>query len=149
MSVAMTQNECQAFLANDLVAIMSVQRDRRGPLSAPVWYAYDPGGEVQIWTGGDSVKTRLARKAGRFTVCVQLASPPYKYVTVDGPVVAIDKIDFDKELRPLVHRYLGQEEGDQYLDELGGREGLEDDVLIRMAPEHWYSEDHSREDEAV
>ena len=145
MSLAMTEDECETFLAGAHVAVMSVQREGRGPLSMPVWYAYDPGGEVRIWAGGNSTKVRLVKRVGRFTVCVQRATPPYKFVSVEGPMVAIEPIDFERDLRPLVYRYLDREEGDHYLEELGGSAALKEDVLIRMSPDRWFSQDHSKE----
>lgn len=143
----MTQDECETFLAQPHVAVMSVQRDDLGPLSVPVWYAYEPGGSIEIWSGSNSAKLEHVRHFGRFTICVQRDEPPYKYVSVEGPVDAIETIDYDRELQPLVFRYLGREEGKQFLADLGGREGAKEDVLIRMSPEHWVSEDFSKADE--
>jgi nitroimidazol reductase NimA-like FMN-containing flavoprotein (pyridoxamine 5'-phosphate oxidase superfamily) len=145
MSLAMTRQEREAFLAADRVAVISIERPGRGPLAVPVWYTYTPGGEVLIWAGADSLKVRLIRKAGRFTLCVQQEEQPYKYVTVEGPVVAIDPIDFERQLKPLVYRYEGRPAGDRYIDELGGKDGVAQDVILRMAPEHWLSEDHSKD----
>ena len=145
MSLAMTQQEREAFLAADHVAVISVERTARGPLAVPVWYAYEPGGEVRIWAGADSLKVRLIQRAGRFNVCVQQEEQPYKYVSVEGPVIAIDSIDFERDLKPLIYRYLGRPAGDRYIQELGGSDGVAEDIIIRMSPEHWLSEDHSKE----
>lgn len=148
MSLSMTKTEREAFLAAVHVAVLSVAETGRGPLAIPVWYAYDPGGEVRIWTGGEARKLELIRQAGRFSLCVQEEIWPYKYVSVEGPVVAIGPIDLERELRPLVYRYLGQEEGQRFLDSLGGSAAGTGDVLIRMRPERWLTMDGTKEEES-
>ncbi len=139
----MNDEEREAFLGDVHVAIISISEEGRGPLTVPVWYAYQPGGEVHIWTGGNSHKARLLRKQDRFSLCVQQENQPYKYVSVEGPVVSIEPVDLDHDLRPLVYRYLGPVEGDEYLESLGGQSAGTGDVLIRMKPEHWLSADYS------
>ena len=144
MSTAMTKDEREAFLAAVHVAVISVPEPGRGPFTVPIWYAYEPGGEVYIWTGSTARKLQLLRQAGRYSLCVQQETPPYKYVSVEGPVTAIEPIQLERDLRPLVYRYLGQVEGDQYLALLGGDAAGSGDVVVRMRPEHWRSEDFSK-----
>ncbi len=145
MSSAMTKAEREAFLADVHVAVVSIPEAGRGPLTVPVWYGYDVGGEVRIWTGGASRKVRLLRQAERFSLCVQQETPPYKYVSVEGPVVSIAPIDLERDLRPLIYRYLGPDEGAQFIEQLGGSSAGQGDVLIRMRPERWLSEDYSKQ----
>ena len=102
MSLAMTKEEREAFLDEVHVAIISIPESGRGPLTVPVWYAFVPEGDFHIWTGGDSRKARLLREAGRFSLCVQQETPPYKYASAEGPVVAIEPIQLERDLRPLV-----------------------------------------------
>jgi nitroimidazol reductase NimA-like FMN-containing flavoprotein (pyridoxamine 5'-phosphate oxidase superfamily) len=144
MSFAMTREEREAFLAEVHVAVISIADGGRGPLTVPVWYAFVPDGEFHIWTGGNSRKARLLRKTGRFSLCVQHETPPYKYVSAEGPVVAIEPIQLKRDLRPLVNRYLGAEDGNNYIEELGGDSAGTGDILIRMKPERWLSEDYSK-----
>jgi nitroimidazol reductase NimA-like FMN-containing flavoprotein (pyridoxamine 5'-phosphate oxidase superfamily) len=144
MSLVMTQAECEAFLAELHVAIISVAEEGRGPLTVPIWYNYEPGGEIKLWTGGNARKVKLMRQAGRFSLCVQKETRPYKYVSVEGPVVAIEPIDLERDLRPLVYRYLGPEEGQRYLDSLGGPTAGTGDLVICMRPERWNSLDFAK-----
>ena len=144
MSLTMTKEERQAFLAEVHVAIISIPEPGRGPLTVPVWYAFVPEGEFHIWTGGSSRKARLLREAGRFSVCVQQETPPYKYVSVEGPVLSIEPIQPERDLRPMVNRYLGPEEAEEFIEGLGGSSAGTGDVLIRMKPERWLSEDYSK-----
>jgi hypothetical protein len=144
MLLTMTKEEREAFLDEVHVAIISIPESGRGPLTVPVWYAFVPEGEFHIWTGGNSRKARLLREAGRFSLCVQQETPPYKYVSVEGPVVAIEPIRLERDLRPLVYRYMGVEEGNNFIESLGGDSAGTGDILVRMKPERWLSEDYSK-----
>ena len=66
----------------------------------------------------------------------------YKYVSVEGPVVAIEAADVDRDLRPLARRYLGTEGGDAYV--AATREDHRDNVLVRMRPERWLTADYAK-----
>lgn len=143
MAMEMTQEEREAFLNEVHVAVISVPEAGRGPLSVPVWYAYTPQGEIHVWTGGDSRKVALLQEAGRCSVCVQQETIPYKYVSAEGPVT-IEPIQLERDLRPLVYRYLGEVEGQAYIADLGENPGS-GDVLIRLRPERWHSLDFAKE----
>ena len=56
---SMTQQERQDFLADLHVGVLSLSDDSRGPLTVPIWYDYDPGGELWFITGPDSRKAKL------------------------------------------------------------------------------------------
>ena len=57
MALTMTKEEREAFLADVHVAVVSVVEDGHGPLVVPIWYSYEPGGEV----GGVFVRMRPER----------------------------------------------------------------------------------------
>jgi len=65
MSLAMTKQERERFLADLHVGIISISEEGRGPLTVPIWYSYTPGGEVRAVTGATSRKAQLLRKAHR------------------------------------------------------------------------------------
>src|SRR5262245_31279727 len=77
MALTMTRLEREAFLAGVHVGIISIAEEGRGPLTVPIWYAYEPGGELRVITGRSSRKGRLLAHAGRFSICVQTETPPY------------------------------------------------------------------------
>src|SRR5690348_3289526 len=106
MATTMTREEREAFLAAVHVGVLSVAQEGRAPLTMPVWYSYTPGGEVHVITGATTRKAHALRAAGRFSLCVQSEAPPYSYVTVEGPVAAIEPVDLERDLRPLARRYL-------------------------------------------
>jgi nitroimidazol reductase NimA-like FMN-containing flavoprotein (pyridoxamine 5'-phosphate oxidase superfamily) len=142
MSYSMTVEERQAFLAGVHVGVMCVEAEGRGPAAVPVWYDYEPGGEVRLCSGKSAKKVSLLERAGRFSLCAQDEDRPYRYVSVEGPVVAIEPCDRERDLRPIARRYLGVEGGDRYVEETLGTSS----VLIRMRPERWSSRDYGKED---
>jgi len=144
MSLVMSKAEREAFLSEIHVAIISIPEPGRGPLTVPVWYAYDTSGELRVWTGGNSRKAILLQQAKRISICIQQETPPYRYVSAEGPVISTEPIRLEQELRPLIYRYLGEEEGDQFIESLGGDTAGTGDILVRMKPERWLSEDYSK-----
>ena len=98
MSTGMTVAEREAFLAGVHVGIISIGEAGRGPLTAPIWYAYEPGGELAIVIEAESRKAGLLREGGRVSLCAQDEQPPYKYVSVEGPVVSIAPADVERDL---------------------------------------------------
>ena len=145
MSLAMTRSEREAFLAGVHVGVLSVAEDGRGPLSVPIWYAYEPGGELRLVTERGSRKGRLLARAMRLSLCVQTETPPYQYVSVEGPVVALEDADVERDVRPLARRYLGRELGDRYVEATGGTDARGGSVLVRLRPERWLSVDYRKQ----
>ncbi len=139
----MTKEQREAFLADVHVGVISIAADNgRGPLTIPIWYFYEPGGEVRVVTARTSSKAQLLERAGRFSLCVQKETPPYQYVSVEGPIVAIEAADLERDRRPLAHRYLGVPLGDRYIDSTRNAVG---NVLVRMRPERWLTVDYARQ----
>ena len=145
MSLFMTKQEREAFLADVHVGVISIAEVGRGPLTVPIWYNYEAGGEIRIMTGRESRKGSLLARADRFSLCAQTESPPYKYVSVEGPIVSTDAADIERDLRPLARRYLGKEGGDRYVEETRNLPTHTDNVLIRMRPDRWLTADYSKE----
>ena len=143
MSQKMTTSEREAFLADLHVGVVSIAEKDRGPLTAPIWYDYEPGGELWILTGRGSRKGKLLEDVGRLSLVAQTETPPYKYVSVEGPITSIGKPDLERDERPMAHRYLGKELGDGYIESTRG-EGEADDMLVKMRPERWLTIDYSK-----
>jgi hypothetical protein len=79
----------EEFLAGVHVGVLSAAMGAPGrTLAVPVWYGYRPGGLVTVLTGRESRKARAIRAAGRFSLCAQDQRPPYRYVSVEGPVLS-------------------------------------------------------------
>jgi nitroimidazol reductase NimA-like FMN-containing flavoprotein (pyridoxamine 5'-phosphate oxidase superfamily) len=144
MSLTMTKQEREEFLADLHVGIISIAEENRGPLTVPIWYSYTDG-EVRVITGRRSLKGILLERAGRFSLCAQTETPPYKYVSVEGPIVSIEPQDTERDVRPMAHRYLGPEVGDRYIEATGGTENREEGVLVRMRPQRWLTVDYAKQ----
>jgi nitroimidazol reductase NimA-like FMN-containing flavoprotein (pyridoxamine 5'-phosphate oxidase superfamily) len=139
MSLSMSRAEREAFLAEVHVGVLTVAAgEGRGPLATPVWYSYQPGGQVTLTTGADSRKAKAIAAAGRFSLCAQVEALPYKYVTVEGRAV-IEPTELAERIA-IARRYLGTESGDAWI----AANPAVDDVMIRMTPEHWQSADFGK-----
>jgi nitroimidazol reductase NimA-like FMN-containing flavoprotein (pyridoxamine 5'-phosphate oxidase superfamily) len=144
VSRAMTYNEREAFLAELHVGVLGVADvDGRGPLILPIWYAYEPGGEIRFVTGQTTRKGRLIERARRVSLCVQDEAPPYKYVMVEGPVVAIEFPVSAEQRRAIAARYLGPEAADGYV--AATAELAEVGALYRVRPERWLTQDFTED----
>ncbi|GAB2650782.1 pyridoxamine 5'-phosphate oxidase family protein [Prescottella soli] len=135
----MSENEREQFLADKHVGVIAAERDGRDPLAVPIWYHYSPGGEVMVWTEHGTVKERLIRASGRFSLCAQQEDPPYRYVSVEGPATFQDAVTAD-DVRPLVHRYLPDAEAEAFIGESFNDRA----VVIRMRPERWFTVDYGK-----
>ena len=144
MSLAMTKQERETFLAGVHIGIISIAEEGRGPLTVPVWYAYDAGGELRVVTGRESRKGRLLARAGKFSLCAQTETPPYKYASVEGPIISTQPAEIERDLRPLARRYLGVEMGDRYIEQTRDASAQAENVLIRMRPERWLTVDYAK-----
>jgi len=132
----MTKADREAFLADVHVGMIGIARDGAPPLTAPVWYSYEPGGDVVFAFEADSEKISRLRTTGEASLCAQTESMPYKYVTVEGPVV-IESPDVAVDAS-LAHRYLGEELGDIYLA------AIADSVtfVVRLTTARWRTVDY-------
>lgn len=139
MEESMSKSERETFLADTHVGIIAIQVEGRAPVMTPVWYSYEPGGELWFLSNEGAKKIEYIKKAGRFTLCAQQEELPYKYVTVEGPVTLIEQVDRTRYMVPLARRYLGKKKGDQYIAETEGMV----EIMIHMRQERWSSADHS------
>lgn len=139
--MSLNAEERARFLAEPHIAALSVaDRAGRAPLTVPIWYDYEPGGDAWIVTDDDSRKAELIRVAGRFTLMVERTEPTVRYVSVQGPVVAEQPAG-----RELVHRmaarYLPEAAAAEYVE--WAAESLGKQIEIRLRPERWLSADLS------
>lgn len=85
MSFSTSHRHRAAFPAEVHVGVLTVAAAAgRRPLATPVWYSYQPGGQVSLTTSGSSGKARAIAAAGRFMLCARDEAAPYKYLTVEG-----------------------------------------------------------------
>lgn len=144
----MTAREREEFLAAPHVAVLSIARGGdRPPHATPVWYAYEPGGDVAFFTGTQGRKSRkaeLVRAAGTASLTVQREEFPYGYVTVEGTVVAEDQPPAAERALAVARRYMPEEQARGFVEaEVGHPAG--EFVLFTVRPDRWLSFDFSGE----
>jgi len=139
MSPAMSGPERQDFLAGIHVGIFSLAQDSRAPLSLPAWYAYSPGEEVRILLPPGDPRSALLRGMPRASLVVQDEMPPYRYVSVEGPIVAVVAADRDQDYWPMILRYLPEMWALGYLSSTwpAGKDLSQSMLLAHLRPETW------------
>jgi len=63
--LSMSAKEREAFLAGLHVGVISIVEPGRGPLTVPIWYAYEPGGDLRVVVDvelADYVRLDLSRQ---------------------------------------------------------------------------------------
>ncbi|TXS40980.1 pyridoxamine 5'-phosphate oxidase family protein [Streptomyces sp. uw30] len=137
--MALTREEREQFLAEPHIAALSVDAGQgRAPLTVPIWYQYEPGGDVWVMTGLDSRKNQLIQAAGRLSLMVDRFEPTIRYVSVEGPVVKTTPATIE-QLREVSARYLPAEKVDGYVDFAWKNHG--EQVVVHVRPERWVSSD--------
>ncbi|AYV25604.1 Pyridoxamine 5'-phosphate oxidase [Streptomyces sp. ADI95-16] len=136
----LSEAERQSFLAEPHIGALAVTRPEpgRAPLAVPIWYGYEPGGELWITTGRESAKALALAHAGRFSLLVERVEPTVRYVSVEGTVVSTEPTT-EKESREMAARYLRPEAVQPFLEFAAREHGAQ--LTIRMRPEHWLSAD--------
>ena len=144
----LTERERQEFLAEPHIGVLSVASDDdRPPLTVPVWYGYRPGGNASFFTGTRGRKARkikLIQDSGVLSLAVQREKFPYRYVTVEGTVIQIDRPPSAEQMFAVVRRYLPEEAAQGFVKaelELPGSEL----VLFTIRPDRWLTADFTDE----
>ena len=139
---AFTETQREEFLADKHVAVLSVDAtDGRPPASVPIWYSYQPGGNILINTGVTARKTKLIERAGQVTLVVQREEPPYQYVVVEGTVVDTATPAPLDVREAIAIRYLGEEGGRAFVQGMADQPG----ILFTVRPDRWITADFSGE----
>jgi hypothetical protein len=63
---------------------------------------------------------------------------------VEGPIIATETADLERDVRPLAHRYLGAEMGDRYIEQTRDASAQAENGLICMHPERWLTVDYAK-----
>src|SRR6266540_1160953 len=121
--LSMTRSEREAFLAGLHVGILAVEGgDGRPPLTAPIWYGYEPGGDVFLVIGRTSQKARRLTAAGR--------------------VAITDGVE-PEQRRALAHRHLPAALADGYIAATADTEA--DTVTVHLTPRRWLTTDYAKQ----
>jgi len=136
----MTQSEREDFLAGLHVGILAIPNPDGAPLTAPIWYGYQPGGEIEVLTGPESRKGKLLAEGVRVTLVAQQEALPYAYVSVEGTVSGIRPGTPDDTLA-MATRYLGDEMGRGYAE----ANAANGSVMVNVRPERWLTVDYAKQ----
>ena len=125
----------ELFLAEPRIAALSVSAGPdRGPVTVPIWYQYEPGGEAWVLTEAASRKARLIEGAGRFSLMVDRVAPTVRYVSVEGPVTRTVP-ETDELLREITERYLPPDKAQAYI--AFARANFGPQIAIYLRPQRW------------
>ena len=144
----MTDEERDEFLQEVRLGNLAIARLDKGPLLAPIWFQYTPGGTIDVCCGANSAKAHRMRAEGRATLSVVDPDPRcYRYVAAEGTVELIPLGDSTREaILAMSSRYLGSRGGEAYTKQFmrklaqddfpGGSHGSEE-VMARITPINW------------
>ena len=134
----MSQAEREAFLADLHVGVLAIPSDG-APLTAPIWYAYEPGGDIWVLTGPESKKGKLLEEGVRVTLVAQQEALPYAYVSVEGTVTEVRAPDAGAT-EEMAIRYLGEDMGKQYAT----ANADSGSVRVSIRPDRWLTVDYGK-----
>lgn len=134
---------CRAFVVSTArtAQVATVRSDGR-PHVAPVWVDIDddvPGDpQLVFMTGAETVKGRNLRREPRVMLAFDDEQPPFAFVTAEGTAQLSDNL---AELKAwgarLGARYLGPDRA----AEMGERNGVPGELLVRVTVEKWHGFD--------
>ena len=148
MAFNMTKAEREAFLGQAHIGVLAIPEGDpgapRGPLTSPVWYDYEAGGDVWFLTQSTARKGRLVSEGSRVSLLVQTSTAPYKYVSIEGPVSAIVPSDLLADLQPMAQRYLGEQQGKDYAAGSTESYAKGNAIKVFIRPERWLTVDYAK-----
>ena len=137
--INMTKDEREQFLAGVHVGVLSIPTGA-APLTAPIWYGYEPGGDLHVMIEATSRKGRLLREGTQVSLVAQDEAMPYKYVTVEGTVTDLSPCHDPDVALALAQRYLGEEMGRDYAESTP----LDGSIRVTIRPVRWLSVDYGK-----
>ena len=108
---------------------------------APIWFALDTStagddsvfGDLVFNTGVDTLKGKAILRDPRVALCIDDERPPFAFVTIEGIATVSDDLDEVARWATLLGgRYMGEDRA----EELGRRNGVPGELLIRVRPTH-------------
>jgi PPOX class probable F420-dependent enzyme len=101
------------------------------PLVAPVWFVVEDGALV-FNTGQDTAKGRALARDPRVTLVVDLETPPYAFVQVQGRAeLSQDPADLLRTATAIAARYMGVDKAEEF----GKRNGVPGELVVRLRPD--------------
>jgi nitroimidazol reductase NimA-like FMN-containing flavoprotein (pyridoxamine 5'-phosphate oxidase superfamily) len=112
----MSMAEIEERLSGPYQAVLSINREGKGPLAVPMSYLLADG-EFRMITSPDSLHGKLMRKTGRATLTIESEEHQPRaltqwYVMAEGPIAFTDD---DPE--PLLRAVMAKDRGEDLADE--------------------------------
>jgi PPOX class probable F420-dependent enzyme len=128
---SITDPEVHAFLtAGTRTAKLSYASATGHPLVVPVWFVVEDGCIV-FNTGRETAKGRALAREPRTSVCVDLDSPPYAFVQVQGTAeLSEDLADLLHTATAIAARYVGKDRAEEF----GTRNAVPGELVVRLRP---------------
>lgn len=105
------------------------------PLVAPVWFVVHRddvrGDELWFNTGRTTAKGKAIARDPRLVLCVDMQTPPYAFVQVQGvAAVTEDPEELVASAILIGTRYMGAERGEEF----GRRNAVPGELLVKLRP---------------
>ncbi len=105
------------------------------PLVAPVWFVVHRddvrGDELWFNTGRNTAKGKAIARDPRLVLCVDIETPPYAYVQVQGvATVSEDPAELVASATLIGTRYMGADRGEEF----GRRNAVPGELLVKLRP---------------
>lgn len=132
--MAFDETAAREFLADPRVGIFAVAAESGPPAATPVWYLYEPGGNVRIVTSASTRKAKLLAHAGAATLVVEESAQNATFVAVDLELVDVREAESADD-RELASRYLEGEAIDRFVEMAS--EHMPDENVYTFRPTKW------------
>ena len=128
---SITDPEVLAFLTEGTrTGKLSYVSSTGQPLVVPVWFVVEDGWVI-FNTGQDTAKGHALARDPRAAVCVDLESPPYAYVQVQGTAeLSEDPEELLRTATAIGARYMGADRAEQ----VGRRNAVPGELVVRLRP---------------
>jgi PPOX class probable F420-dependent enzyme len=133
----MIPEQYRAFLEQNRLAIVGVERPEGAPHLTPVYYVLD-GDDLLVSTTASRYKAKAARRGRRVALCVIGEQPPFPYVTVTGPATVEEEGAVEAMLR-IGERMTGNPIPESARPAVEQRAKDEGRVVLRVRPESFQS----------
>jgi PPOX class probable F420-dependent enzyme len=100
------------------------------PLVAPIWFVVH---DDELWfnTGHDTAKGRAVARDPRLVLCVDIETPPYAFVQVQGTaMISEDPEELLASATLIGARYMGAERAEEF----GRRNAVPGELLVKLRP---------------
>ncbi len=129
----MNEAEWRAFVVEGTrTGKLATVRANGRPHVAPVWFVVDDDdGTLVFTTGSATLKGRAIRRDPHVAMCVDDETPPFAFVTIEGPVSISENLD---EMLTWATRIGARYMGEAVAERFGRRNAVLGELRVRLRP---------------